>query len=420
MIALRSKFHAYLLCALVALSAGAFALRSNIAAFAQILTAGMTSMPDYLATAKDPVSGLEFTRITKPGKLGNDVECGNEHCGHRYSSAQAWNADQSLLLISSGCSGLCFLDGKTYKPLFFRTRSDSCEWHPVNPDDMICVGDNTIRIWSPRADADSILFTATRYKDLQFGPGKGNPSLDGNRIAVRAMSSSGKLVVFVFDLLTKNKFADIDLSQLPGTNSYCTIAPLGEKVVCLQTLADETQQTFIIGKEGNLIQSWLENHRPGHGDMTVGPDGAEIMVGISKSRPDKYQVIARRLDNGAVTPLLPYGAATHVSLRAIKRTEWAIVSYEGDPEKIAKHPKRAPYARQIVAVALDGSGRVRLIAQTNNIKADYNSETHGSPSPDGTQVIWSSNWGTRGGPVFEFVTQIPWTGNNEIKWSKTQ
>jgi hypothetical protein len=377
-------------------------------------------MPGYLAKAKDPVSGFEVTRITKPGKLGNGVECGEDHCGHRYSSAQAWNADQSLLLISSGCSGMCFLDGKTYKPLFFRTRSDNCEWHPVNPDEMICVGDNLIRIWSPRTDADSILFTASDYKDLQFGPGKGNPSWDGKRIAVRATSKSGLPVAFVFDLSSRTKFPDIDLTQLPGKNNYCTIAPLGEKVVCFQTLADETQQTFILSKDGELIQSWLENHRPGHGDMTVGPDGAEIIVGISKSHPDKYQVITRRLNDGMVKPLLPYGEATHVSLRSIHHKGWAFVSYEGDPEEIAKHPKRAPYARQIVAVALDGSGRILPIAQTNNAKADYNSETHGSPSPDGTQIIWSSNWGVRGGPVFEFVTQIPWTKGDDIKWSKTQ
>jgi hypothetical protein len=111
-----------------------------------------------------------------------------------------------------------------------------------------------------------------------------------------------------------------------------------------------------------------------------------------------------------VTPLLAYGEATHVSLRATGKDGWAVVSYEGDPEEIARHPKWAPYGREIIAVALDGSARVRRIAQTHNIKVDYNSETHASPSPDGSQVIWSSNWGIRGGPVYEFVTQMSWLG----------
>jgi WD40 repeat protein len=368
------------------------------------------ALPEYLVQVKDPVSGLAFTRITKPGKLGEAIECGEDYCGHRYSSAQAWNADQSLLLIASGCSGLCFLDGQTYKPLFFRASPGNCEWHPLNPDQMICVNDRDIRLWTPRTDTHTVLFTTNLYSQLQFGPGKGNPSRDGTRIAVRALTKSGALVVFVYDLRTRIKYRDFDLSRLPGKNGYCTITPAGESVVCSQTLPDDIQQTFILSKDGQLSQSWLEKHRPGHGDMTIGADGIEIMVGISKSEPDKYHVIKRRLDNGVVTSLLPYGEATHVSLRANNHHGWAIVSYEGDPKEIARHPKWAPFGRQIIALALDGSGRVRPIAQTNNVKVDYHSETHASPSPDGSQIIWSSNWGVPGGTVYEFVTQVPWLG----------
>jgi hypothetical protein len=400
----------YAICAVLLLLLAQGAPGKGLAALAQKIAGEQSSLPEYLVAVKDPVSGLTVTRITKPGKLGQGVECSEAHCGHRYSSAQAWNADQSLLLIASGCSGLCFLDGQTYKPLFFRTSPGNCEWHPLNPVQMICVSDHDIRLWTPRTDVDVILFTTGLYKNLQFGPGKGNVSRDGARIAVRAVTERNTQVVFVYDLRTRVKYQDIELSKLPGENGYCTITPLGEKLACFQTLPDETQQTYILNKEGDVLQSWLENHRPGHGDMTVSMDGFEIMVGISKSVPDKYHVIMRRLDTGVVTPLLPYGEATHVSLRATGKDGWAVVSYEGDPEEIARHPKWAPYGREIIALALDGTGRVRRIAQTHNIKVDYNSETHASPSPDGTQVIWSSNWGIRGGPVYEFVTQISWLG----------
>jgi hypothetical protein len=276
---------------------------------------------------------------------------------------------------------------------------------------MLCVGDRDIRLWAPRTDAVVVLYTSATYKNLRLGPGKGNPSRDGQRIAVRAVRSDGGMVAFVYDIHTRIKYPDIDLARLPGTNGYCTIAPLGEMVLCFQSLPDGTQQTFIFNVKGVLLQSWLENHRPGHGDMTVGSDGSEFIVGISKSPPDKYQVIKRRLDDGVVTPLMAYGEGTHVSLRAINRKGWAIVSYEGDPAEIARHPNWAPYGREIIALALDGSGKVRRIAETNNIKVDYHSETHGSPSPDGSQIIWSSNWGKPGGPVYEFVTQLTWPAN---------
>jgi hypothetical protein len=411
---------AYAICAVLMLFGAQSLLLKGSVAWSQFLDTGKSSLPEYLVSEKDAVSGLTVTRITKPGKMGEGVECGADHCGHRYSSAQAWNADQSLLVLATGCSGYCFLDGRTYKPLFFRARPDSCEWHPKNPDQMICVDGRTIRLWSPRMDTDTIAFDSKTHKNLQFGPGKGNPSRDGDRIAVRAVSDAGVSVVFVYDIDKRIKYPDIELSRLPGKNQYCTIAPLGEKLVCFQLLADGLQQTFILHKNGDLLQSWLENHRPGHGDMTVDADGVEIMVGISKSAPDKYQVVSRRLDTGAVTQLLPYGEATHVSLRSISREGWAIVSYEGDPEEIAAHPKWAPYGREIIAVALDGSKQVLRIARTNNIKTGYLSEAHASPSPDGSQVVWSSNWGDPKGPVYDFVTKVIWPDEKKVKRSKTQ
>jgi hypothetical protein len=57
---------------------------------------------------------------------------------------------------------------------------------------------------------------------------------------------------------------------------------------------------------------------------------------------------------------------------------------------------------------IDGSGVVRPIVQTRNIPFDYWSETHASPSPDGSQVIWSSNWGVAGGSVYDFVARLDW------------
>jgi hypothetical protein len=378
-----------------------------LTAHAEGVRAPFPVLPDYLVPTVDPESGLTFTRISKPGVLGHGLKCGAAYCRHRYSSSQAWNADQSLLLLSKGCGGYCFLDGQTYQPLFFRPQSQDCEWLPNQAEQMICGGDNGLTLWSPRTDTAETLFSSNEYKDFRLGPGKGNPSLDGQRIVVRAENSHGATVAFIYDLVSRSKLPDVDLSRLPGANNYCSISPLGQKVVCIQTLTSGVQQVHIFDESGMLLQSWLENHRPGHGDMTIGDDGTEYMVGISKSTPDKYRVIKRRLDNGDVTTLTNYGEATHVSMRAIRNTNWAFVSFEGDPAEVARHPKWAPFGRQIVALALDGSSEVRLVADTRNIKVDYVSEAHGSPSPDGSQIIWASNWGIPGGPVYAFVTQMP-------------
>lgn len=93
--------------------------------------------------------------------------------------------------------------------------------------------------------------------------------------------------------------------------------------------------------------------------MTVDTDGREVYVGISKSDPDIYQVIKRRLDDGMVTALAPRGEASHASTRAIHWPGWVILSYGGDPSEIAQLPTFAPFAREVIALRIDGSGEFR-------------------------------------------------------------
>ena len=148
--------------------------------------------PGYLEPANDAAFRTSFTRVTDPSEpIGTGASCGPAYCTHRYSSSQAWNADQSLLLIVNGCQGFCFLDGQTYRPLFRRSVPNECEWHPTIPSLMICVSGNEIYTWVPWSDTKTTVYVADTYKNLQFGPYKGNPSNDGNRLVVRAMDSAG-------------------------------------------------------------------------------------------------------------------------------------------------------------------------------------------------------------------------------------
>lgn len=376
----------------------------------RVVVAPTTPEPRYLVPASDPVFGTTFTRVTVPGgSMANGVSCRREYCTHRYSSSQAWNADQTLLVIANGCAGgFCFLDGQTYQPLFHRRVPNECEWHPTDAARMICVSRRAIYLWTPRSNETQTIFAPTNYSNLQFGPWKGNPSRDGTRLVVRAHDSAGKLVAFAYDISARKKYPDIDLSDLAGENGYCGISPSGRYVVCFQKLPNGTETALVFGLDGTVIQHWTDHHRPAHGDMTIDADGSDVYVGISKAEPDKYHVIKRRLVDGAVTDLAPYGEATHASLRNIDRPGWVFLSYTGTYAEVARHPAWAPFYQEVVALRIDGSGEIRRIVQTRNPKADYWSETHATPSRDGSQVIWSSNWGRVGGPVSDYVARLQW------------
>jgi len=395
----------------LAATSGGVALAYGELANARVLMAPVVPNPGYLQSVRDPTFGTRFTRITDPGRpLGSGVSCDLAYCTHRYSSSQAWNADQSLLLIANGCHGFCFLDGQTYRPLFHRpmANENECEWHPIDPATMICVSPGAIYTWAPRTNAATIIYAPADYGNLQFGPWKGNPSRDGNRLVVRANNVAGKQVAFAYDIATRKKYPDIDLSALPGTNASCGISPSGRYVLCFQKSFDDRDTAFVFTLDGVELQHWTEHHRPGHGDMTIDADGSDVYVGISKSYPDRYHIIKRRLQDGLVTDLAPHGEGTHASLRNINLSGWVFVSYSGTQAEIALHPHWAPFYQEVVAMRIDGSGEIRRIVQTHNPKSDYWGETHASPSPDGSQVIWSSNWDHVGGPVSDYVSRLSW------------
>jgi hypothetical protein len=407
--ALASKAGTVLCAASLLAASGLGALAFDRLARAPILVVPPMPKPGYLQAVTDPLFGTSFTRVTEPGRLlGPDMPCKPEYCRHRYSSTQAWNADQSLLALTNGCNGICFIDGKTYEPAFYRRRNDDCNWHPTDPALMICISRRVIYTWMPRSNATTIVYAPADYTNLQFGPNKGNPSRDGNRLAVVATNGAGTLVAFAYDLSEKKKYPDINLGNLPGVNAYCGVSPSGRYIYCFRRMDDGTEATYIFTVDGVQLQHWTEHHRPGHGDMAIDEDGGDVYVGISKAEPDKWHVIKRRLDDGRVTDLAPAGYGTHVSTRNIERPGWAFVSYEGTYHKVAENPVYAPFYQEVVALRIDGSGEIRRIAQTRNAKNDYYSETHASPSPDASQVIWSSNWGEAGGPVADYISRLSW------------
>ena len=383
----------------------------ELLATAQVVATPEMRLPGYLQPASDPAFGTPFVRVTDPGQqMLAGISCRPEYCRHRYASAQAWNADQSLLVIAHGCRGLCFLDGQTYKPLFQRRVSGDCEWHPTEPALMICVSRSEIYTWAVRKDARTTIYAPKDYSNLRFGPGKGNLSADGSKLVVRALNSAGAQVAFAYDIKSARKYPDIALLNLSGENSYCTIAPSGLYIFCNQRLPDKTNPAYVFSVDGVQLQHWAEHHRPGHGDMTIDSDGSDVYVGIRKADPDKHHVIKRRLDNGAVTVLAPYGEAQHASIRNTNRPGWVFLTYSGSNSEVVAHSGKLPFYQEVVALRIDGSGEVRRIVQTRSEKRDYRSEAQASPSPDGSQVIWSSNWGQAGGPVASYVARLSWPG----------
>jgi hypothetical protein len=362
--------------------------------------------PAYLVPYADPSFRQKVTRVTGdpddpipglPGTAWGDRE------RHQYSSFAAWNADGSLIRInrSTGLHDELYLDGATYQPLFHKPDLEHKEmrWHPVDPDLFVFIRDNQIGTWNVHTGEEIVLATFPGYS--AFTLKKSNPSDDGARFAVRAQDPLGTTVAFVYDMVTGTKYPDIDTSLFSSVGRVMT-SPLGDLVVLLglspQSLDPRGNSTQVYDLNGNPVGPfWAEYHNPGHYDLTVDENGDQVAVGNSKIGSNDGRLIKRRLVDGVISDV-SFGERyfTHTSTRNIAEAPgWAYSTGAACCE---------PYEREIVAAKLDGT-EVRRLASTYDVYNGYFTEPHGSVSPDGTRVIWASNWMDPNGPIQAYVVE---------------
>jgi len=362
--------------------------------------------PGYLESYVDPVFQSTVTRVT--GNPGTDIPNVPGKWGqierHFYSKCAAWNCDQSLLLIGARREhpGLLFFDGTTYEPLFGRDAfsGSDIKWHPNEPNTMICVKDNSVTIWDVRQDKSQIAATFDGYSNLHIGPGEGNLSFDGNLIALVGSKGQDR-VAFTYDLHEGKKWPDLVLNGIDI--DWVSVSPSGKYMVLNGGItAKDADQSQVYDLEGNSVgESWSKYGRPSHYDLTLDEHGDDIAVGVSKSPPDSGRVISRRLRDGQVTILTNGGYATHISTRNVARPGWAYVSFQN------RGPDWPPYWDEVAAVKLDGSMTMERIAHLHTKLSDYLTEAHAVPSPDGTRVLWASDWESPSGrPIATYVAQV--------------
>ena len=298
------------------------------------------------------------------------------------------------------------MDGATYKPIFRRDSPGESRWHPVEPDIRIFVRDDGVGLWNVRSDDKTIVSRFPGYAELTFGPNKGNPSDDGRMIALAGQDETGRKIAFAYDMRNHRKYPDIDLDK--SKLGYVTVSPRGDLVVFKGKLDRNAQsrgdRLRIFNLQGSQVgPDWPEYGRPSHFDLTIDENGDEVAIGKSKAGPDKGLIIKRRLRDGHVEPLTAEpDAGSHVSARNIREPGWVYITYGERPNR----KNWLPFEFEVVALKTDGSQTTRRLARTYAAPGAYVSEAHASPSPDGSRVIWASNWGELSGPISAFVTEI--------------
>jgi len=363
--------------------------------------AAALATPQYLVPFTDSKFGNKVVKVTNPNNPVPGLDVTWEKVAiHHYSIDQAWNADQSLLLMTKGTPGRLFLDGQTYKPLMTLKNPGTIRWHRTNPDLMVFVGKKGVGYWNVRKNTIQVLNGLSGYSGANFGENKGNLSDDGTMLAISAKRSDGKKVIFAYNLSSGRKYPDIDMSGWYEVG-WTTISPKGTYVVSYsRKTSSGNNQRLVFTLDGKLIQDWADYERPGHGDFMVDSNGYEVAVGRSKS--DSYRMITRRLVDGKITFISDRCQSSHTSARNLRNPGWVFGSFTQDTPRSGA----VQASNEISALSTDGTQKLRRLAQHNSVDNGYDTEPHGSPSPDGKRAVFASNWGVKDGPVAAYVAEF--------------
>ena len=361
--------------------------------------------PGYLDTIIDPSFRTIIRRITNAGD-GNVIK-------PMYSTIQAWNANETLMLVYDQSKGVHqLLDGMDYT--FIRNLDD------IYPDDIEQIfwsfQEPDVFFFIDRLSADFVKYTVssktkeilTNLKSLTNCPdniGSGNDvqmmSWDSDVIGFRCDNTKGYAYRISTSELISFNMDDINhTAPMPGAS--------GERFYHGPNIYDT---------KGNLTSTLNEN-KVEHSCLgkLVGGNDAHFAIAFSEGPEGGCigNIIAHDLTTGECFPVISEEqgydypkSGTHISAVAHKNPGWiaaSMVGYEEDGQGLLDQ-------ELVIARVEKGNVEVYRIGhhRADENEFDYWGEPHAVISPTGTRVLFGSDWsGTEDGKsVDSYVVELP-------------
>ncbi len=384
------------------------------------------SKPAYLDSYVDPSFGTTIRRISNVGNGGVIKPM--------YSTIQAWNADESYMILYERGRGHQLLDGMTYQ--FIRYLDD------IRPDDIEQIfwdfDDPNIFYYVDNANNDLIRYrvnnsskqvivnlgSLTNCGNIIMGNDVQMMSWDSDIVSFRCNNQRAYSYSISTGTLREFNFSNGNLeytAPMPG--------PSGDRFY---------HRRNIYGSNGNY-QRRLNESKIEHsctGQLANGDDG-HFAIAFSAGQNGGCQgnIIQHNMRTGECTPLISEGqgypypkSGTHISALAHKNTQggWVAASMVGFQED-----GQSLLDQELVVARADQNGNVTVCRighhRSDENEFDYFGEPHASISPTGTRVVFASDWsGSQDGqsidtyvvelPTFGGTPPPPPSGDNSLSW----
>lgn len=392
--------------------------------------------PEYMKPFIDPAFGAKITRISRSrnGEIYKPL----------YSTVQAWNADESLLILyhrnDRGKGRHVLLDGKTYKPYkeldIWPTDLEEVFWSHTDPNVLFYVnkykqGYGDLYEFNVHTGERKILVRLGEMCSRNNPTSGGDthmPSIDDDLFGFRCQAENGDWIMMSYRRSTN----ELNVTPLTGSKWDNWTAPVpapSGKSMWLQGDVIPTNLTKV------LRTLDLPNSH-GHSNFGLTHDGKDAYFqvafdpsprGCNRDKDDGVgHLVVHELDTGKCRTIIseakgyPYTtSSTHISSQAYKQPGWVVLSSVGYPKQI-KHltnPKKkaTPLFSEIYMANTDPDNAVvcRLAhhrtfgkhAKNDNYNS-YFGEPHPTISPSGTRIVFGSDW-YDSGSVDTYVIELP-------------
>lgn len=346
----------------------------------------------------DPAFGTRIHRITKANQ-GSVIK-------PLYSPTQAWNADETLLILyhtGHNQPGHSLYDGKTYTYLRELDISppdlEQVYWHHSDPDILYYINSNDNRLI--RYQVSSGKKKSIHYFPCDYGVAADSHafiSWDSNTLGLMCRNERGR-EIFSFHIDSLKE------SNRRKTESYIApaVSPSGSVFYFEGDVLDNNMKKILRLDLGNPFEhSSLGRLANGHDTYNeVSFDGAHIGSLVTHDMHEGSMRIIIGPKTGYPYP--PSG--THISAVALKRPGWVAVSSVGrlsgentlDQELYLANTN--PDSEIVCRVAHHRSWG-------KEGPQGYWAEPHVVISPTGTRLLFGSDWGG-GNAVDTYVVELP-------------
>ncbi len=363
--------------------------------------------PELNIPFNDPVFNTSLTRISDARLLSLPGVCPD------YSKRQAWNADESCLLLRTSYGNALLCDGNNYHLVrqLDQVYGDDVFWHPTNRDIILFNPDNTLYSYNIKTE---LLDTLHQFTDYTFAytRGEGNLSRDGKYYGIVGIyydtltGNNHYRSILLYDLQQDKIVSKLSLPDTLVDFDWASVSPLGNFVVVDYATPVAKRFNGIEVYDRNMNFLWQQPLGFGHSDLTVDENNDECLIMDYYDENENKTIIKKiRLSDGFTTNLLDvsWSFDLHISCRNTFDNQWCIIStFDGEGRLEDNSTDWLPFEDEIFALKLDGSGDVRRLAHHHSRRfspatpdrdnSNYYAEPHATVSKGGNRIIFGSNW----------------------------